>query len=95
MGYHVATLAAVVAINFLAERYGSSPIKRTTFWMTAALPMLLFLALIAWFAFRDGLSTFSEQYFFVLLMMAVAFSAATTVTAFLAREFARWVVRRE
>jgi hypothetical protein len=83
-------LIFIVAANFIAERFCPAPAKRITVVLTAGLPIIVAVALIAKFAHRDGLSaTFEDAYFFLFLLLVGVGTLATTATALLGQSLAQ------
>ena len=89
MAYHLATFLAIIVLNYIAARYASHRVRQVTFCITAMSPMIFWIALHCWLFLRDGVRTFSDPYFFLLLMMVLGFTLATTATAFLSNELGR------
>src|SRR5687767_9626461 len=79
-------IVAIGVANWAAYRWLSKPTALAVFVLTAVSPLFFFVGFNLWFLARDGLATFADPYFGVLLMMMAAFSIVTAIAAFLGRE---------
>lgn len=86
VGYVVASVLMIFAVNFAADRIGSATAKRLIFVLSAALPFIVTAAFTAQGVYRDGLSaTFHDGYLYLLWLVTVIGALATTATALLRR----------
>ena len=79
-------LVAIGVANWAAYRWLSRRAASVIFAVTAASPLLYFVGFNSRLVIRDGLSTFSDPYFGVLLMILAGCSIVTAIAAFLGRE---------
>lgn len=93
MGYYIAAVLLIGSLNWAAERLGSARAKMFIFLSTAGAPIFFWAGLTAFFLFRDGVSTFRDPYFLVLLMMVAGATIATAAAALLGRALAARILK--
>jgi hypothetical protein len=89
MSHYVAALLLIGALNFGSRRFGPPGANKPVFLATAGMPIFLWIGLMAFLLFRDGVSTLHDRYFSLLLMLVGGATMATAATALLGQALGR------
>ncbi len=87
--HYLAALVAIAALNWAGRRFASPRANKFAFLATAGMPIALWIGLMAYLLFRDGVSTFQSRYFSILLMLVGGCTIATAAAALLGQALGR------
>ena len=87
--HYIAALLVIGALNWGAARFALPQARKLVFLASAAMPLVLWIGLMAFLLVRDGASTFQGRYFSIVLMVAGGCTVLTTAAALLGQVLGR------